>query len=125
MSQADRMTADEVWPLVPTPPASPMALCEVQGWPWGLGGPEGDVPQPPRDCSIGVGGTPRVQEGGRLPQPHLSLCRVSPPPPFPASAETRQSLEFSACNLPFGRDLGDPSTLPPPPGPDAPHQTHR
>lgn len=35
MSQADEMTANEVWSLAPSFPKS---LCEAQAWPSGLGG---------------------------------------------------------------------------------------
>lgn len=88
MSQADEMTANEVWSLAPSFPKS---LCEAQAWPSGLGGggQEEDAPQPP-EAVAWDGWDTQCPGGEHLPWPHPLFCRVSPPPSFPPGTETRQ-----------------------------------
>lgn len=80
MSQADKMTAEEVWPTLPSPHLlPPCPLVKLKDSPLG---------------SRGWAGYPGPAPGSAVGPPHL---------PFPHTHKQKQHwswLEFSTCNLP-------------------------
>ena len=86
MSQADKMTAEEVWPTLPHPTSFPMVLRGLGGrgaWP-------GDVPGPPEAAAWGgQGAAPRLTPPTSKNHTGAGWSSVPvirwPPRPFPSS----------------------------------------
>ncbi|XP_020956480.1 myosin light chain 5 isoform X1 [Sus scrofa] len=112
MSQADEMTANEVWSLAPSFPKS---LCEAQAWPSGLGGggAGGRCTPAPRGCSMGWVGHPVSRRGTPALAPPLVLQGLSPtflPPRHRNKTAWSPAIIASACNSPASCGLGDTPT---------------
>lgn len=80
MSQADRMTAEEVCPLAPPHPRPQGPLWSPSMALGALGAQEGEVPQPPEAAALGRVGRPVSRKGDTRPGPNP--CSAGSPPNF-------------------------------------------